>query len=64
MLALVDADLIAYRCAASCQKQGVVVEDLSLAQARANNLLVNIQNEIGTQDVQLFLSGRLLQYRL
>jgi len=58
MLALVDADLIAYRCAASCQKQGVVVEDLSLAQARANNLLVNIQNEICTQDVQLFLSGQ------
>lgn len=58
MISLIDGDLIAYRCAASCQKQGVVVEDLSIAQARANNLLSNIRNEVATQDTQIFLSGQ------
>lgn len=58
MIALVDGDLVAYRCAASCQKQGVVVEDLGIAQARANNLLTNIQDAVAQEDVQIFLSGQ------
>lgn len=39
MISLVDGDLVAYRCAASCEKQGVVTEDLGIAQARANELV-------------------------
>jgi 5'-3' exonuclease len=57
MQALIDGDLIAYRCAASCQKQGVVTEDFSIAQARANNLLVNIKQEVGATEHRVFLSG-------
>lgn len=58
MTPLIDGDLIAYRCAASCQKQGVVTEDLSVAQARANDLLVRIVHEVGgTDEPQIFLSG-------
>ena len=57
MIALIDGDLIAYRCAASCQKQGVVVEDLGIAQARANNLLLNIKAEVGATEHSIFLSG-------
>lgn len=57
MIALIDGDLVAYRCAASCQKQGVVVEDFSIAQARANNLVVNIMQEVGATEQKMFLSG-------
>jgi 5'-3' exonuclease len=57
MIALIDADLVAFRCAASCQKQGVVTEDFSIAQARANNLLVNIKQEVGATEHRVFLSG-------
>lgn len=57
MRALIDADLVAYRCAASCEKQGVVTEDFTIATSRANNLLVNILDAVGATDRQLFLSG-------
>lgn len=57
MKALVDADLVAYRCAASCEKQGVVTEDFTIATSRANNLLVNILEATGAVDRQLYLSG-------
>lgn len=57
MHALIDGDLIAYRCAASCQKQGVVVEDLGIAQARANNLLLNIKAAVDATEHSIFLSG-------
>ena len=53
-----DGDLVAYRCAASCQKQGVVTEDLSIAQARANDVLHRIlADAINGQDCHVFLSG-------
>ena len=60
MIALVDGqgDLIAYRCAASCQKQGVVVEDFGIACARADNLIMNIEDAVGAAgDHKIFLSG-------
>jgi len=59
MIPLIDGDLIAYRCAASCEKQGVVVEDFGIACARADNLLTNIINEVGGPlvDNHIFLSG-------
>jgi len=57
MIALVDADLVAYRCAASCQKQGVLTEDFGIAQVRASNLLWNIFSEVRATDRVLYLSG-------
>lgn len=57
MRALIDADLVAYRCAASCEKQGILTDDFSIATARANNLLVSILDAVGAIDRQLFLSG-------
>jgi len=57
MLALIDADLVAYRCAASCQKQGVVTEDFGIAQGRASNLLNSILQETRATDRVLYLSG-------
>lgn len=57
MISLIDGDLIAYRCAASCEKQGVVTEDLGIAQARAHDLLVRILKTNGSDDYMMFLSG-------
>lgn len=58
MIALVDGDLVTYRCAASCEKQGVVTEDLGIAQARANDLLVRIlQEATNGNEHHIFLSG-------
>lgn len=42
MIVGIDGDIIAYRCAASCEKQGVVVEDLGVAQMRAHELMTRI----------------------
>lgn len=57
MIALIDGDLVAYRCAASCQKQGVVVEDFDIAQARADNLLHNILAAVEATECIIYLSG-------
>ena len=58
MQALLDGDLIAYRCAASCEKQGVVTEDFGIACARADNLIMNIEDAVNANDKsQIFLSG-------
>lgn len=57
MICLIDGDLIAYRCAASCEKQGVVTEDYGIAQARANDLMVRMMQTHNTYDALVFLSG-------
>lgn len=57
MIALIDGDLVAYRCAASCQKQGVVVEDFGIAQARADNLLHNILAAVNATEYTIYFSG-------
>lgn len=58
MIPLIDGDLIAYRVAASCQKQGVVTEDFGIAEARANELLHNIVTTVGNgQEWEIYLSG-------
>lgn len=57
MKALIDADLVAYRCAASCEKQGVLTEDFGVATQRANNLLVAILEATKADDRKLYLSG-------
>jgi hypothetical protein len=55
--ALIDGDLIAYRCAASCEKQGVVVADFSHAQSRANEMLVSILDATKASSHALYLTG-------
>lgn len=58
MQALLDGDLIVYRCAASCQSRGEVVHDFGIACARADNLIKNIEDAVNANDKsQIFLSG-------
>jgi hypothetical protein len=58
MLPLIDGDIVAYRCAASCEKQGVLVEDFWVAQARSRDLLQRIKQTVsGNDDHLIFLSG-------
>jgi len=58
MQALLDGDLIAYRCAASCQSRGEIVADFSIARARADNLIKNIEDAVeAAGNRQIFLSG-------
>ena len=54
---LVDADIVAYRCAASCEKQGVVVEDSWVALQRVDELMQRIIAETGASDFKAFLTG-------
>lgn len=53
MIALIDGDLVAYRCSASC-KEGDPPE---VAFQRADNLLRTILAETGATEYQLWLSG-------
>lgn len=58
MISLIDGDLIAYRCAASCEKQGVVTENLDVALHRATELLSRIITTTSAQyDHEIYLSG-------
>jgi len=58
MIALIDGDLVSYRCAASCEKQGVLVEDLGIAQARARDLIHRMCVANGAEgDFQIYISG-------
>jgi 5'-3' exonuclease len=57
MIALIDADIVAYRCAASCEKQGVVVEDSWVALKRVDELMQRIIAETGASDFKAFLTG-------
>lgn len=51
--------MIAYRCAASCQKQGAVVEDFGVAQARVDDLVWRIIKESSNGlNPEIFLSGQ------
>lgn len=53
----VDGDIIAYRCSASCEKQGVVVEPVNIALARVNDLMHRILHETGVEFQYTYLSG-------
>jgi len=55
--ALLDGDIICYRCAASCQKQGVVVEPVEVALMRVDELVQRILHETAAPDFQVFLTG-------
>ena len=53
MLALVDADIVAYRCAASAEKES----EEWIATSRVKQLLEDILHETGATEYKLFLSG-------
>jgi 5'-3' exonuclease len=55
--ALIDGDIVAYRCAASCQKQGVTVESQDIAVARADELMHRILHETAAEHYYPYLSG-------
>jgi DNA polymerase I len=55
--ALVDADIVAYRCSASCEKQGTVVEPPEVAIARVDDLMYRIIHETASEFYYPFLTG-------
>lgn len=59
MIALIDADLIAYRCAASCSptKNKPFQEDLEFAISRCDQLVNRILHEVNPSSHELWLGG-------
>lgn len=59
MIALIDADVVAYRCAASCEptKEKLEREPLELAIRRADELLYRILSDTQSDKYRLFISG-------
>jgi DNA polymerase I len=47
-IALIDGDIVAYRSAASCEQQGVLVEPLEVALLRTQELMLRIIQETGS----------------
>lgn len=58
MQALVDGDIVAYRCAASCQIKGEVVEPVEVAIERARQLMERILQETGADSYRTFFTGK------
>jgi len=56
-IALVDADIVAYRTAASCQKQGVTVDPVEVAIVRADELMQRILHETAAEHYYPYLTG-------
>lgn len=55
--ALIDGDIVCYRAAASCQKQGVVVEPVEVALLRVNDLMSRILLETESDTYKAYLTG-------
>jgi 5'-3' exonuclease len=55
--ALVDGDIVAYRTAASCEKQGVLMETQEVALLRADELMRRILQETDSDTYKVFLTG-------
>ena len=55
--ALIDGDIVAYRCAASCQKKGVTVEPVEVAILRAEELMQRILYETASEFYYPYLTG-------
>ena len=55
--ALIDADIVAYRCSASCQKQGDTVEPLEVAIHRVDDLMIRILHDTNAEYNYPFLTG-------
>lgn len=58
MIALIDGDIVAYRCAASCQQQGVLVEPLEVGIGRCEQLMERILQETGSTSYRCFFTGK------
>ena len=56
-IALVDADIVCYRAAASCQKQGITVEPQEVAIVRAEELMQRILHETAAEFYYPYLTG-------
>ena len=54
---LIDADIVAYRCAASCEKQGVVTEPYEVALDRIDDLMQRIMYACQASSYEAFLTG-------
>lgn len=54
---LVDGDIVAYRCAASCLRQGVCVDPVEIAQLRVNELMYRIVQETEATEYKVFIGG-------
>ena len=54
---LVDGDIVCWRCAASCLKQGVCVEPVEVAQIRVNELMYRIVQETEATAYKVFIGG-------
>lgn len=54
---LIDADIVCYRCAASCEKQGVVTEPLEVALDRIDDLMERIMYSCQASYYRAFLTG-------
>lgn len=59
MIALIDGDTVAYRCAASCEptKQKLEREPLEIAIQRADELCYRIMSDTDCGEFRLFISG-------
>jgi 5'-3' exonuclease len=57
LTSLIDGDIIAYRCAASCQKQGVTIEPVEVALYRVDDLMRRIIHETSAGYFNTYLSG-------
>ena len=55
--ALIDGDIVCYRCAASCEKQGVVVEPVEVALMRVDELIRRIIHETSAEFYYVYLTG-------
>lgn len=54
---LVDGDIVAYRCAASCLRQGVVFEPVEVALSRINDLMYRIIQECEATKYEVYIGG-------
>lgn len=59
MIALIDGDVIAFRCAASCEPTKIKPErePLDVGIQRADELLYRILNDLGCSEYRLYLTG-------
>lgn len=65
MQVLIDGDIVGYRCATSCLKQGVLVEPLEIAIMRCDELMHRILFETQSTSYRVFLSnGETFRHRL
>ena len=54
---LIDGDLVAFRCAASCLQKGQLVEPVDVAQMRVNDLMYRIVQETEATSYSAYIGG-------